>query len=81
MSAADPVLETVRAAVRAAAPAFTGDDTTELILERVLDSLALVGVVARLEHELGVSIRDTEVLPRNFHSVTAIRAFLATKGR
>lgn len=76
----DKVLPVIRAAVRDAAPGFDGDDETPLITQRVLDSVAVLSVSSRLEAELGVPIRDTELLPRNFASISALRAFLATKG-
>jgi len=76
----DTVLTTVRSAVQDVAPGIELTDDLPLIAERIIDSLSLLKVVTRLEHDLGVRIRDTEVLPRNFETITAIRAFLATKG-
>ncbi|WP_067603233.1 phosphopantetheine-binding protein [Nocardiopsis listeri] len=80
MTVDDGVLTVIREAVHKAAPAFDGDDETQLITQQVLDSLAVLKVASRLENQLGVPIRDAELLPRNFASISAMRAFLATKG-
>jgi acyl carrier protein len=76
----DTVLTTVRSAVQDIAPDAELTDDLPLIVERIIDSLSLLKVVSRLEHELGIRIRDIDVLPRNFETISAIRSFLATKG-
>ena len=77
----DSVLRTVRAAVHEASPeAKDVDDDTPLIAGRIIDSLSLLSLVSQLEAELGISVRDAEMLPGNFESIRAIRAFLGTKG-
>ncbi|MEU4249349.1 phosphopantetheine-binding protein [Amycolatopsis sp. NPDC026612] len=80
MTTQDSVLDIVRSAVQDVAPGAELTDDLPLIVERIIDSLSLLKVVTRLEQDLGVRIRDVEVLPRNFETITAIRAFLATKG-
>lgn len=76
----DTVLESVVAAVREVAPGAQVSEDTRLIAERIIDSLSLLSLVALLEKEFPVTIRDAEVLPANFESPTAIRTFLKTKG-
>jgi len=77
----DFVLTTVQDAVQDVAPGVELTDDMPLIAAGIIDSLSLLKVVSRLEHDLGVRIRDTEILPRNFETIGAIRAFLATKAR
>ena len=47
-------------------------DTTPLIEEGILDSMALMQIVAFLEERTGVRIPDDEVSPDNFDTIEAI---------
>jgi acyl carrier protein len=76
----DSVLTTVRAAVRVLAPGGVVADDTPLIAAGIIDSLSLLSLIARLEEEFRITVRDVEVLPANFGSIDAIRSFLTTKG-
>ncbi|KOU77048.1 hypothetical protein ADK57_03995 [Streptomyces sp. MMG1533] len=78
--AEDSVLRAVVAAVREVAPGAEVFDDTPLIAHRIVDSLSLLSLVSLLEKEFPVTIRDAEILPANFESPLAIRAFLKTKG-
>lgn len=48
------------------------DADTPLLAWGVLDSLAMVDLLAFIEHELGVRIPDEEVMPQNFSTLAAI---------
>lgn len=63
--------------IPALAPTLADDD--DLLRPGVLDSLAIVRLVATLEDELGIVIDESEIHPDHFRSVARIRAFLATK--
>ncbi|MEU1471652.1 hypothetical protein ABZ434_25955 [Streptomyces sp. NPDC005761] len=76
----DAVLGTVVAAVREVAPGAHVAHDTPLIARRIIDSLSLLSLVALIEKEFTITIRDSEILPENFESPLAIRAFLKTKG-
>lgn len=81
MKSGDTVLDTVREAVQDVAPTVELTDDLSLIAARVIDSLSLLRVVSRLERDLDVHIEDRDIMPANFESISAIRAFLAGKGR
>lgn len=77
----DAVLTAVIAAVGEVVPGAEVSDDTPLIAHRIIDSLSLLSLVSLLEKDLSITIRDAEVLPANFETPLAIRAFLKTKGR
>ncbi|MEU3819752.1 phosphopantetheine-binding protein [Streptomyces sp. NPDC030392] len=79
--AEDSVLKAVLAAVREVAPGVDVSEDSPLIATRAIDSLSLLSLVALLEKEFSVTIRDSELLPVHFETPLAIRAFLRTKGR
>jgi acyl carrier protein len=58
------------------APEALGDDLP-LIAEHVVDSLGLLRIVARLESEFGLEIRDEDVVASNFGSVAQMADFVA----
>ncbi|MEU5274467.1 hypothetical protein [Streptomyces hygroscopicus] len=76
----DTVLTTVIAAVREVVPEAEVSADTLLIARKIIDSLSLLSLVSLLEKDLSITIRDAEVLPANFETPLAIRAFLKTKG-
>ncbi|MER5951007.1 phosphopantetheine-binding protein [Streptomyces sp. NPDC001904] len=76
----DSVLQAVVAAVRETVPEAEISDHTPLIARRIVDSLSLLSLVALLEKEFSVTIRDSEILPANFETPLAICDFLKAKG-
>ncbi|ONF68060.1 hypothetical protein AVR91_0220680 [Amycolatopsis keratiniphila subsp. keratiniphila] len=74
-------LATVRAVIRDISPGQEVGDDTPLIAERIIDSLTLLKVVARLERDFGIHVGDRDIDPRNFESVRAIAAFIESKDR
>lgn len=49
------------------------DEDTPLLELGVIDSLAMVGLLAFLRERFGVVVPDREVSPRNFQSLAALR--------
>ena len=45
-----------------------------------LDSFALVDMVSGIEREFGVKIRDSDLNPRRFDSLTRIAEYLTSRG-
>ncbi|MFE7961323.1 phosphopantetheine-binding protein [Streptomyces sp. NPDC057413] len=78
--AGDSVLRTVLAAVREVAPGAEVSEDTQLIARRIIDSLSLLSLVALLEKEFSITVRDSEILPAHFETPLAIRAFVESKG-
>jgi acyl carrier protein len=54
-------------------------DELPLIENRVLDSMALLRMVAWLEGDFGIAIGDADVVPSNFGSIERIDRFVETK--
>lgn len=55
------------------------DPDESLISSGVLDSLALLRLIAFLEEQLGITVEDSEVIPENFESINEIKAFIDRK--
>jgi len=57
------------------------DPNESLISSGVLDSLALLRLIAFLEEQMGVTVDDSEVIPENFESINEIKSFIEKKKR
>jgi acyl carrier protein len=55
------------------------DPNESLISSGVLDSLALLRLIAFLEEQMGVSVDDSEVIPENFETINEIKSFIEKK--
>jgi acyl carrier protein len=55
------------------------DPSESLIDSGVLDSLALLRLISFVEERFGVTVEDVEVVPDNFQSINATKAFIETK--
>ncbi|MFF7403023.1 acyl carrier protein [Streptomyces murinus] len=75
----DTTLATIRSLVQGLAQDEEIDDETPLIERHVIDSLSLLRLVAELEEEFHITIRDTEIRPTHFATTRAIRDFVAGK--
>jgi len=47
----------------------------------ILDSFALVEVLASLENEFGITIPDSDLSPRQFDSLVRIENYIENKGK
>jgi acyl carrier protein len=54
-------------------------DDTSLLETGILDSLGLLKLVVFLEERFGIAMGDTDLLPENFASVTAICAYVRAR--
>ncbi|HEX5467807.1 MAG TPA: acyl carrier protein [Gaiellaceae bacterium] len=59
-------------------PADLGEDTS-LIDNGVIDSLGIVKLVLFLEREFGIKVRDEELSPATFDSISSIASFVESK--
>lgn len=57
------------------------DDDTSLIDNGVIDSLGIVKLVLFLEREFGIKVRDEELSPATFDSISSIASFVESKTR
>lgn len=48
------------------------DESTKLLDEHILDSLAMISLVAELSDEFDVEISAADIVPENFETVSAI---------
>ena len=55
------------------------DPNESLISSGVLDSLALLRLIAFLEEQMGVTVDDSEVIPENFETIHEIKSFIEKK--
>jgi acyl carrier protein len=55
------------------------DPNESLISTGVLDSLALLRLIAFIEEQFGVIVGDAEVIPENFETINEIKEFIEQK--
>jgi acyl carrier protein len=55
------------------------DPNESLIASGVLDSLALLRLIAFLEDQIGIVVDDSEVIPENFETINGIKLFIENK--
>lgn len=53
-------------------PGASIDENTKLVEDKVLDSLAMISLVAELSDEFDVEITARDIVPENFATVKAI---------
>ena len=56
-------------------------DDTDLLKSGILDSLSLMKLVVFVEEHFGIVVGETELIPKNFMSVSAISHFVSAKQR
>jgi acyl carrier protein len=61
------------------ADARSVDPDLPLVQNGILDSIELLRVVAFLEKEFGLTVADTEVVPSNLRSLSAMARFVEKK--
>jgi len=69
-------METIIRIIQSIRPAAGIDENTRLIDEKILDSLAMISLVAELSDEFDVDITAQDITPENFETVKAIYAML-----
>lgn len=60
-------------------PKLQVGDNDDLVETGVLDSLAFVEVISFIQHRYGVVVRDVDITPENFSSVTAMTTYLVER--
>ena len=69
-------METIIDIIKELKPGVDIDVTTKLIDEKILDSLAMISLVAELGDEFDVEITAQDIVPENFATVEAIYAMI-----
>ncbi|MBQ9518048.1 MAG: acyl carrier protein [Eubacterium sp.] len=57
-------------------PGVAIDENTKLLDDKILDSLAIVSLVAELSDEFDVDITARDIMPQNFETPAAIKAMI-----
>jgi len=61
-------------------PEFQFEGVENFFSEGMLDSFDLVTLVSTLDHEYGIHIDGTDILPENFQNVVAIESLVKRYG-
>lgn len=69
-------METIINIIKGIKPSANINEHTRLIDEKVLDSLAMISLVAELSDEFDVDITAQDIVPENFETVKAIAALI-----
>jgi acyl carrier protein len=78
----DNPLEVIRAFILKKAPApkrKTLNDDSLLLGSGIIDSLAMLDVLAFLEKSFAITISDEELTPENFGSIRSVASFVESK--
>ncbi len=55
------------------------EETTSFLQQGIIDSTGVLELVSFVEDELGIAVRDDELLPSNFDSIAALSEFIDRK--
>ncbi len=55
------------------------EDRTSLLDRGIIDSTGVLEVIAFLEREMGIEVKDAEMVPDNLDSIERIAAFVTRK--
>ena len=69
-------METIINIIKGIKPAANINEHTRLIDEKILDSLAMISLVAELSDEFDVDITAQDIVPENFATVKDIYALI-----
>ncbi|MBQ7202387.1 MAG: acyl carrier protein [Eubacterium sp.] len=69
-------MQTIIDIIKEIKPGVAIDENTRLLDEKIIDSLAMVSLVAELGDEFDVDITARDILPENFETVKAIKAMI-----
>ncbi len=69
-------METILEILAEVKPGLDLSSETELVDSGILDSMAIIQLVARLSDEFDVEITPVDLVPENFNSVQAIEAMI-----
>ena len=58
---------------------FPYSDETSFLDNGIVDSTSVLELVAFIEEEFGISVKDSEVIPENFDSIACLSKFVRCK--
>jgi acyl carrier protein len=79
MDTTDKVVEFIQEELLFGNKDVTIDPDDSLFTRGILDSLSLLRLIAFLEEQLGIEVKDVEVTPDNFQTINEINAFIQRK--
>ncbi|MFR5876190.1 MAG: acyl carrier protein [Eubacterium sp.] len=65
-------METIIEIIKELKPGAVIDENTRLIDDKILDSLAMISLIAELGDEFDVEITAQDIVPENFETVSSI---------
>jgi acyl carrier protein len=60
---------------------FPYSDDTSFLDNGIVDSTSVLELVAFIEEQFGISVKDSEVIPENFDSISSLSKFIKSKVR
>ncbi len=60
---------------------FPYSDETSFLENGIVDSTSVLELVAFIEEQFSISIKDSEVIPENFDSISCLSRFINSKVR
>ncbi len=58
---------------------FEFSDETSFLENGIVDSTSVLELVAFIEEQFGISVKDFEVVPENFDSISSLAKFIKSK--
>ncbi|OFW15982.1 MAG: hypothetical protein A3H27_11030 [Acidobacteria bacterium RIFCSPLOWO2_02_FULL_59_13] len=79
MNTIDPVEKFIKEELMLADDRTSLDPNQPLLSSGILDSMALLRLVTFIEEKCGVNVKDGELIPDNFETLSRVKAFLDRK--
>ena len=79
MNTIDPVEKFIKEELMLADDRTNLDPNQPLLSSGILDSMALLRLVTFIEEKCGVNVKDGELIPDNFETLSRVKAFLDRK--
>ena len=70
------IMQTIIDIIKEIKPGVAIDENTKLLDDKILDSLAIVSLVAELSDEFDVDITARDIMPENFATPATIKAMI-----
>lgn len=79
MTVASSIQQFILTEIGADASRQSLDPNADLIEQRIIDSLAILKLVAFLESSFGIKVEDEDIVPENFQTLNSLAAFVERK--
>ncbi len=69
-------MNTIIKIIESIVPGAKVDENTNLLEQHIIDSFAIINLVANIEDEYGVAVSARDIVPENFETPAAILAMI-----